>query len=300
MYDIIILGGGPAGCTAGVYAARYNLKTLIISKDVGGWVNTTPYIENFPAEPKAVPGYELGTRFKEQVKNLGAELVEDEIESVEKQEHYIIKTKSGKEFSGEALVYALGGEKRRLGVPGEEEFLGKGVFFCVTCDGPMFRDRVVAVAGGGDSAVLSALMLTEYAEKVYMFVRDPELTARPHRADLANENPKIEILYNTSVKEIKGEKFVESVVLDNGKELKLKGLFIEIGMIPRTEFAENLGVELDHGLIKVNNDMTTNVEKLYAAGDLTTGSDRLAQIVTAAAEGAIAAHAAYRDLKGKK
>ncbi len=300
MRDLIILGSGPAGLTAAIYASRYNIKPLIIARDLG--IATESHrIDNYPGI-YGVTGLELIQRFQEHAKKLGAELVTSEILSIKKtEEGFKIKT-SEQEFEAKAIIYALGGKKNKLGIPGEKELVGKGVSYCATCDAPFYKEKNVAVIGGSDSALQSALLLAKFANKVYIVYRRAKFF-RPFPA-LVNEienNKKIETIFNHVPIEIKGKEKVESIIIqhvENQKkqELAIDGVFIEIGHEPNTELVADM-LDLDENKrIKVNADMSTSMPGLFAAGDCTNGSNMLDQIVTAAAEGAIAATTTYRYL----
>ncbi len=297
--DVAIIGAGPAGITAGIYALRYNLSTLVIGKIAGGWLPEITVIDNWPGEPKGVSGLELARRFKEHLLNMNPKFITEMVTKVtESKDLFVIETETGKRFQAKSLIIATGSKKRQLNVPGEKEFLGKGVSYCVTCDGPLFRDRRVAVVGGGDSAVMAALMLAEYAKEIHIIVRDNEFIAKPYRVELLKKYNKVRFHFDTTVKEIFGKKFLEGVVLNNGNKLTIDGLFVEIGVIPANKLAKQLGLELDKtGRIVVKDDMSSSKPKVFAAGDVTNGSNNFAQIVTAAAEGAIAANSVYKVLK---
>ncbi|MBW2988112.1 thioredoxin reductase [Candidatus Woesearchaeota archaeon] len=298
IFDVAIIGAGPAGVTAGIYALRYNLKTIVISPNIGGWISKTPVIENWPGVLK-ISGVELAQRFQEHLRSLQPELVEEKALEIKNEGNiFTIKTEGSSEFKARAIILATGSEKRKLNVPGEQEFLGRGVSYCATCDGPLFRGKRVAVVGGGDSAAVSALMLSEYAEKVYIIVRESEMIAKPARVDQITAKANIEVIYNTTIKEMFGDKMLQGVRLSDGKELEVEGVFVEIGMIPNNKLAKQLGLELDtRGLIVVREDQSTSIEGVFAAGDVSTGSNRFAQIISAAAEGAIAANSVYKSLK---
>ncbi len=298
--DVAILGGGPAGATAAVYALRYSLSTIIISENIGGWMREAPMISNFPSAPGEINGLDLSAKFKEQLNELKAEIVEEKVIQVKKVGNiFYIKTNNS-EYAAKTVIYALGSEKRKLNVPGETEFFGKGVSACVTCDGPLFSGRVVGVVGGGDSAAVAALMLSEYAKEVHLFSKELELRSKPSLTKRMINSDIIKIHKGVSILKINGEKFLNSVNLDNKKEIELQGLFIEVGMIPTTKIAQEVGVKIGKwGLIEVKEDMATAVPGFFAAGDLTTGSNRFRQIATAVGEGAIAANSTYEYLRAK-
>ena len=288
MYDVIIIGGGPAGVAAAIYSQRYKLKTLLITKNTGGMVLDSHLIENYPGFTK-ISGVELSKKFEEQIKHLNIEKIEAEIIDIDN--NLTLTDKNNNKYETKNIILALGTEKRKLNVQGEEKFLGKGVSYCYTCDAPFFKDKTVAIVGGSDSAAKAALLLADYAKKVYIIYRKENLRCEPHYLEKI-KNKNIEILNNTEIKEIKGTNFVESVTLTNSK-LKLDGVFIEIGTIPATNLAKKLNIELDeNNYIKVNNKQETNIKGVYAAGDIT--NQLLKQIITAAAQGAIAANSIFQ------
>ncbi len=295
-YDVVIIGGGPAGLSAAVYSTRYELKTVVIAEEVGGYVNESPLVENYLGIPN-IKGIELARKFTEHAKISGADIVMEKVKEIKKNNNFVILT-DDKEFTAKAIIFATGSRKRHLNVPGEENHIGLGVSYCATCDGPLFKDKVVTVVGGGDSAKATALLLTEYAKKVYVLVRDENFIGKVTLSKRVMEHPKIEVLFNTEIKELKGEPLLKEAVLSNGETLKTEGLFVEIGLIPNVELAKSIGVNLDkHNLINVTPGMETNVKGVFAAGDVTNGSNSLRQDITAAAEGAIAATSAYKYLR---
>ena len=295
MYDLIIVGGGPAGLTAGIYAARFNLKAVLIGSHIGGYMNEAPSIENWPGE-KSISGMDLTTKMKDQVKELGVEIIEEEVVEVKK--GFSVKTKTNKEFKGKNIILALGTERRRLDIKGETEFAGRGVSYCATCDSPFFKDKVVAVAGGANSAVMAAMLLSKFAKEVHILYRKEALRADPYWVDKINNQKNIKVHFKVNIKEIKGDAMVNSILLDNGKEMKLDGVFVEIGSVPATSLATSLGVKLcSKGCIEVDETQQTNVKGVYAAGDITNASNYMRQIITACGEGAIAAESVYKSLK---
>jgi thioredoxin reductase (NADPH) len=304
-YDVIILGSGPGGLGAAVYSARYNLKTLVIGKLLGGYAAEAHLVENYLGY-KSITGIELSQKFREHAESLGAKiLLGVDVISVKKTRDGLeVASSENKKYSCRALVIALGTQKRKLECPNEDKFLGKGISYCASCDAPFFRDKIVGVVGGSDSAGTIALMLAEHAKKVYIIYRKEELRAEPITKKRIDENKKIEIIYKSNVAELKGSNKLESVVLDtDGKpsELKIDGLFIEIGTVPSTVIFKELGVEVtEEGYIKVKEDMSTNVPGIYAAGDITTASNGFRQIITAAAEGGVAANSIFKYIKEKK
>ncbi len=305
MFDLIIIGAGPAGLTASIYASRYRLKHLVIGKEVGGIATETSEIGNYPGFPM-ITGPELMQKFSEHAKSLGTEILTEEVVKLRKIENgFEVETASGSTFQTKSIILAVGLKRRRLNVPGESEFTGRGVSYCATCDAWFYKDKTVCVIGGSDSAAVAALTLAQFAKKVYIIYRRDKMRCEPIWMEKIEENDKIEIVYNTNVTEIIGKDKVEAVRLDNpykGSDLlKLDGVFVEIGFVPGLELASELGIETNEkGYIKIDAHGATNVPGVFAAGDITTGSDDLRQIITAAAEGAIASYSAFKYVKGKR
>jgi thioredoxin reductase (NADPH) len=304
IYDLIIIGSGPAGLAASIYASRYKMSYLAIGKEPGGQANEAHKIENWPGTI-SISGFELLKKMREHTEKLGGKIVMDSVSSVKKNGDVFEVTTHAGQYQAKNIILALGMEYRKLQIPGETEFKGKGVSYCPTCDAAFFKDKVVAVAGGGNSAGSAALLLAEYASKVFLIYRGGQLKVDPAYQEKISGNGKIEVVYSTNIKEIKGDKAVEKIILDKkyneSDELAAQGVFIEIGSEPGVEIAKQLGVETDgQGFIKVNADQSTNVEGVYAAGDATTGSNKMRQIITAAAEGAVAAGSVYKTIQLKK
>lgn len=309
IYDLIIIGSGPAGLTASIYASRYKLSNLVVGKLLGGTITWAHKVENFPGYT-SISGIELGQKMGEQAKGLGAEILMEDIARVEvsggTEKHFKLTTESNKEFESRALIVTTGTERKKLEVPGEKEYLGRGVSYCTNCDAPFFKDKTIALVGGSNAAVGGAVHAAEFAQKVYIIYRKEELRAEPIWVEEAKGNPKIEIIYNTNVTEIIGDSSrVTGVKLDcpyQGKEaITLDGVFVEIGGVPASSYLVPLGVELDeNNYVKVNEKMETNLPGLFAAGDVTTHSLIMSQAITASADGAIAAGYAYKYLKGQK
>lgn len=291
IYDTIIIGAGPAGLSAALYSARAELKTLLIDKQgPGGQAATTHLVENYPGVA-SVSGPELATNMFTQVMELGVELVIEEIQNISLKGDIKEIVTDGGEYQGKTVIIATGVQPRKLGVSGEEAFRGRGVSYCATCDGAFFKGKKVAVIGGGDSAIEEANFLTRFVEKLYIVHRRAELRATKVIQKRAMENPKIEFVLDSVVKEIAGDKKVEKILVENiktGEEhaVDVDGVFIYVGNDPSTKFLEGQ-INLDeYGYIITNEDMETNVPGVYAAGDIRVKS--LRQIVTAAADGAIA------------
>ena len=307
-YDIIIIGAGPAGLTAGMYAGRQNSKTLVIDKGMAGGLGLeVPIMQNYPGF-ELVSGMELIGKMKAQSENYCEILENTVIDSIEKNEDgFHLKTKNSpllmtsddegeKEFFTKSLILATGASHRHLNVPGEDEFLGRGVAYCATCDGMFFIGRDVLMVGGGNSAVTEALYLKNLGCNVKLVHRRDELRCE-HHLQKALEEKEIEVIWNATVEEIKGDMVVESVRLNrNGQEedYKTDGVFIAIGDDPSNEIAKELGIGLDEdGYIITDKKQATNVEHVYSAGDITGG---VKQWVVACGEGAVAAMSAYNDL----
>jgi thioredoxin reductase (NADPH) len=301
VYDLIIIGAGPAGLTASIYASRYKIEHLVIGREPGGQANEAHKIENWPGTI-SISGFELLQKMRSHAEKLGAKVILDSVSSIKKRDDFFEIIAQSGQYQAKNIILALGMEYRRLGIPGEDEFKGKGVSYCPTCDAAFFKDKIVSVIGGGNAAGSAALLLAEYARQVYLIYRGEKLKMDPTYLDKISTNSKIEVIYNTNVKEIKGGEVVEKIVLDRdyqGKnELETQGVFIEIGSEPGIEIAKQVGVGVDEqGFIIVNPDQSTNIPGIYAAGDVTTGSNKMRQIITAAAEGAVAAGSVYKKIQ---
>lgn len=305
-YDVIIIGSGAAGLSAGLYAGRYGLKTLIIGAELGGETARAGVIENWPGDVE-VDGFQLIMRMREHAQKNGAEMVAGEVKSAEKSENgFIVTLEQGNTYVGTALILAQGSNRRRLGLPNEEELTGRGVHYCVTCDGPVYTDKTIAVVGGGDASVKGINLAAQYAKKIYLIVRESEIKAEPiNRERMEELGEQVEVLYETEVKEIVGEEKLEKVVLskeyNGGTDLNIDGLFIEIGAVPDVEVADQLGVSLDeHGYTAADNMMITNVPGVFVAGDMVNIFGHFKQIVTAAATGSVAATSVFEYIKKHK
>lgn len=305
IYDLIIIGAGPAGLAAGIYSSRYNLKNLIISETLGGMAQEAWHIENYPGIIK-ISGQELTQKMAEQAKALGSEILIDQVGKVSCQKKiFQVKTVGGKFFQSRSLILAMGTKNRQLNVPGEAQFLGRGVSYCFTCEGIFYRDKTVAVVGGGNAAVNAALALARYTKKVYILVRKNKMRAQDALINKIKKNKKIKILYNCQVKNLEGKEKLEKIILAGTgrrsvptRKLTLDGLFIEIGTVPSDALREQLAVERDQlGYIKVDTCQKTNVSGVFAAGSITSATCYLNQIVVVAAQGAVAAHSANVYLK---
>lgn len=302
MLDIVIVGGGPAGLSAGIYCGRAMLETLIVEeKSAGGQLMITDKIENYPGFPEGIGGFELTERLKEHAKKFGAKIKEyNKVEKVVK-EGKVFKVFAGEEtITAKAVIWAGGVVPKTLGVPGEKEFLGRGVSYCAVCDGAFFKGMEVAVVGGGDSALQESLFLTNFASKVYIIHRRDSFRAIKILQEKVKEHPKIEVLFNRVVEEIKGDKFVESLVLRNKETnqtetLKVSGVFVFIGNSPNVEGVKDLVELSESGFIKTNENLETKTPGLFAAGDVR--EKPLRQVVTAVSDGAISAMSAYHYIE---
>jgi len=300
IYDLIIVGAGPAGLGASIYSSRYKLNHLVIGEEIGGQVVEASEIENWAGE-KSISGRELMDKFIDQTKSLGANIIQKSIEKIEKQnEIFEATTADGEKYFSKAIILALGMKPRRMNAKGEKEFVGKGVSYCATCDAMFFRDKEVAVIGGGDSAAMAAQHLTEFAKKIYL-MHLAQTDWNPAREEELKKNGKVEFVTCEKVEEIKGEAKVKSIAYKIGEEIKelpVEGVFIEVGTIPGVVLAKNLGVAVDDkDYIIVDQTQATNVEGVWAAGDVTTGSNKFRQIITAVAEGAVASGSVYKKLR---
>lgn len=296
--DVAVIGAGMAGLTAAIYGLRFKLTVTVIAREPGGVITESALVENWPGE-KSVSGSDLMERVRAQADALGARFVFDGVKDVRgKSGAFTLSTAGGAAVSARAVILATGCERRKLGVPGEKEFAGRGVSYCATCDAFFFRDKTVAVIGGSDSAIAAAELLANFARAVHIIYRRDKLRSEPLRTERALANPKIKVIYNSVVESIEGKDTVTAVKLNGGKKLAVDGVFVEIGFDPPRELPSQLGVALDeNGFVKIDAAGRTNVPGIYAAGDVTTGSNMMRQLVTAAAEGAIAAQSAYEDLK---
>jgi len=295
IYDVIILGGGPTALGAAIYAARFALDLLIIGKTFGGLIASTHIVENYPGIT-SVSGPELMEMFREHINSLNIPYITDEIKSIEKiDNHYILKSYF-MSFKAYTIIIATGSERKKLGIPGEEKFTGRGVSYCATCDGMFFKDKILAVIGGNDSAAKEALFLSQHAKKVFIIYRGDKIRAEPINKKRVDENNKIEIINNTNIVEIKGDNSVTSIIFDNGKDFKVDGVFIEVGSIPQSQIAIEIGVKVNiKKEILINRNSETNIPGIYAAGDVADAPFK--QAITGVSEGVIAAYSIFDYIK---
>lgn len=298
MFDLVIVGTGAAGFSAAIYAARSKMKTLVIGSEIGGTTAKAWEIENYPGFKKIL-GRDLMEKMKKQVEDLGVEVRPGTVNEIVKNEDYFsIKTVVSGDIEAKTVILATGTKNRHVGVVGEKEFYGKGVSYCATCDGYFFRDKTVAIIGGGDSAATAGLFLGEICKKVYIIFRKPEMRAEPFWIDALERNEKVEFVSQKNVAEIGGSAKVEFVKLDDGSQLAVDGVFVQIGADPETMLADKIGAEKDEfGFIQVDKTQETNISGLFAAGDVTSASNHFHQVATSVSEGAIAANSAFLYLK---
>jgi len=301
--DIAIVGGGPSGLTAAIYGARARYRTVIFEKMAhGGLMTTTEWVENYPGFPEGISGFELAEKMEKQATQFGAEIEYSEITKIEVMENKLKRITAGDEvFFAKAVIFSTGTTLRKLDVPGEKEYSGRGVSYCATCDGAFFKDKIITVIGGGDSAVEEGTFLTKFGKKVYIVHRRSELRASKIVQERAFRNDKIEFIWDSVVEEIKGDRTVESVILKNLKTGELKehrtdGIFVFVGQIPNSQLLRELGAELDeNGFVKTDDSLSTSLPGIFAAGDVR--SKFQLQIATAVGEGALAEKAAEKYIE---
>jgi len=302
LYDIAIVGSGPASFSASIYASRYRLKNIIFGRQMGGTISDTHKVCNYPGVSD-ISGLELATRMYEQTKEQGAEISLESVKDIKKENNiFKLITDADKEYYSKTVIIATGTKRNKLALPREELFLGKGLSYCATCDGMFYKDKVVAVIGGSNAATMAASMLSDIAKQVYIIYRGTELRGEPAWIEVVETKENITVLFETLVIGLEGTDRLERVKLSkaykNSSYLDVDGVFVEIGSEPNIVLPMKLGLELDERqYIKVQKDQSTNIEGIWAAGDCTTASNDFRQVVTAVAEGAIAANSIYTYLK---
>ena len=302
IYDLVIIGSGAAGLSASIYAGRYRTNVLVIGEKFGGETATAGNIENYPSY-KSIDGFELMNLMKEQAEALGIKVLFDKVTKIDRTKHCFNVFVGDASYQANSIIFAVGAERRRLNLPNETELSGKGVHYCVTCDGPVYGGKKIAMVGGGDASVKGVNLAAEYVDKIFLIVRGKEIIAEPiNYEQMKKLGDKVEVLLETKVKKIIGKNKLEKLVLSEpykeSNELIVDGLFVEIGAVPNVELAQSLGVELDErGYIKADNMMRTNVDGVFAAGDTVNHFGEFKQDITAAAMGAVAATSAYEDHK---
>ena len=303
LYDTIIVGSGPAGLTASIYCSRYKLNHLIFGEVIGGQFVNSVGVENYPGFT-SISGPDLAQAFKKHAESYGVKIRQERVKGIRKEDKvFTVVTETGDSSKARSLILAMGRKYRWLNIPGEKEFVGKGVSYCATCDAPLFKGKEVAIVGGGNAAVAASVHAAAFAKKVYLIHRRDQYRADPIWVERMRATKNVEEVLSRQVREIRGGKTVKEVVLDKphkGKKmLEIQGVIIEIGLEPVSELAQALGVELDkQGSIKINPDHSTNIPGVFAAGDIAQlpGAVRLNQIINSAGDGAEAAAAAYQYL----
>ncbi len=296
IFDLAIIGGGPVGLAAAMYAGRLDMDVIIFGDEMGGTITLTDVVENYPGFKK-ISGTDLGERLKEHAEDYEVEFREDRVEKVEHHEDVYRVFSEEESHLSKSLLFATGTKHRKLDVPGSEKFEKRGVHYCALCDGPVYRDKIVGVVGGSDSASKEAILLEKFAKKVYVIYRGEKIRPEPINARRIEESRKIDVMTSTNVVEIMGDETVNKVLLDreyNGKkELELDALFIAIGGIPLSDMAKSLGVETNEkGEIKIDRTGKTNIPGVFAAGDVV--DTEFKQAITGVGEGVAAAYQAYR------
>ncbi|MCK9578018.1 FAD-dependent oxidoreductase [bacterium] len=300
-YDLIIIGLGPAGITAGIYAKRQNLNCVVVGKSFGGqMMSKSVEIENYPGFEK-ITGYELMERMKKHLESLKVDIEEGEVLEIEKNDLFKVKLDSDEILYGKSIIIATGANHKELNIEGESDYLGKGVSYCTTCDGPLFRGKDVVIIGGGDAGFEAARFLSTYTNKIYILEKGKEPLASMVNQNIVSKDPKIEIICNADIKKIEGKDFVEKIVYEANEEnkvLQVGGVFIQIGYTPASDIFRKLVSFNNKKEIITNPDTCeTNVLGIFAAGDVSSG--RVKQIITACSDGAKAALSAYKYLNNK-
>ncbi|HNX37372.1 MAG TPA: thioredoxin-disulfide reductase [Candidatus Cloacimonadota bacterium] len=297
-YDVIIVGAGPAGLSAAIYSARGGLSTAVFERAIiGGQITVTSDVENYPGFEEPVDGVELTDKMKKQAERFGAVFYDEEITAIGLEGLCKIIETGYDKYRAKSIIFCTGAHPRRMNVPGEERLIGRGVSYCATCDGALYRDKVVAVVGGGDSAVEEGMFLTRFAKKVYVIHRRDSLRAQKIIQERAFKNPKMEFIWDTVIQEVRGKDRVEELELYSRKKesvtvLPVDGVFVYVGILPNNQLLESR-VELDSGgFVITDENMHTNIPGIYAAGDIR--KTVLRQVVTATSDGAIAAWSAEK------
>lgn len=299
MYDVIIIGAGSAGLPAGMYASRYKLSNIIIGEMPGGALATSHCVENWPGVLSA-PGGEIMANFRLHAENAGSTLIQDRVDEVSKvgEDHFSLRTMSGKTYESKRIILATGNEYKMLGVPWEKEFYGQGVSYCATCDGNFYKNLTVAVVGAGNTAITEALYLAEICKEVHILVRSDRIRAEDIWTEKAKNKSNIVIHYNTQAKEVMGSMMgVSGLKLQDDSVLPLDGVFVAIGSSPFSKIVDGLQADKDaEGCLIVDKRQETSVKWLYAAGDVTTNSNKFRQTIMSAAEGCLAANSIHEDI----
>jgi len=293
-YDLVIIGSGPAGLTAAIYAVRYRINFLVLGKIPGGLMTEAHKICNFPSY-EDISGFELTKKIMDQVKKLGTKIKFEEVSGIKKKRKGFEITTNKNKYDTKKIIFATGSERKKLGIAREKELTGKGISYCATCDAAFYKNKTVGVVGGSDAALNSALLLSEFAKKVYIIYRkDKFFRGEKILAEDVKKNKKIEVLFNSKITKLIGKNKLEAIEINGKKKLKVDGVIVEVGGVPSVELVENLGVQTEKKQIVVCDFQSTNVKGFFAAGDVT--NNPLKQIITACGEGATAANSVYREL----
>lgn len=303
-YDIAIVGSGPAGYSASIYASRYKLKNIVFGKMIGGTISEAHKVCNYPGISD-ITGLELGMKFQQQAKENGADILNESIIDIKKEDNlFKLITNSGKEFLSKTVLIATGTDRCKLAIPDEDKYLGKGLSYCATCDAMFYKGKTVAVIGGANAATMAAVMLSDIAKQVYIIYRGTELKGEPAWIDQVNSRKNISVIFTTVVTGLEGEEKLKKIKLskeyNNSQYLEIDGLFVEIGSEPNNILPSKLELNVDEkGYIQVDSTQATNLDGVWSAGDCTTNSNKFKQVVTAVAEGAVATNAIYSYLRNK-
>ncbi|RLC35173.1 hypothetical protein DRH14_01470 [Candidatus Shapirobacteria bacterium] len=305
-YSLIIIGSGPAGLTASIYASRFKIDNLVVGQALGGLAFEAHKICNFPTETE-ISGMDLVTKMQQHVEDSGAKILIDKVIEIEaiSQDEFKLTTQMGKTFLASAILLATGTEHRHLNLANEDKLLGKGISYCATCDAMFYRGKTVAVVGGGNSAHTASLYLAEVAKKVYQIYRGDTLKGEQVWIDQLKNHKNIEILYKTQLTDLKGDSKLEAIVLDKQyqgkKELVVDGLFVEIGTVPQSDLIDQLELKTDDsGYVLVGADQKSSRDRVWVAGDITTNSNSFRQVITACSEGAVASASIFKFLQQSK
>jgi thioredoxin reductase (NADPH) len=286
MLDVVIIGSGPAGLTSAIYAKRAELSVVVIEKEYlgTGQIAESSLVDNYPGIPET-DGYSLGEAFREHAERLGTEFIEAEVTSIEKKDNiFICKCDNGDTIEAESVIFATGCHHRNLGIEDEAKYTGKGISYCAVCDGAFYKDKTATVIGGGDTALDDALYLSDICSRVNLIHRRDEFRGSKLTLERLKSKENVNIITKANVKNITGEKKIESIVLDTGEIVNTDGLFVAVGMVPQTELLKDFDVLDNNGYVKAQEDCRTSCDGLYVAGDIRT--KKLRQVITAAADGA--------------
>lgn len=302
IYDIAIIGSGPAGLSSSIYASRYRLSNIVFGKIIGGTISEAHKVCNYPGMPN-ISGIDLGYKMYEQAKEEGTTFIQDSIKDIAKEgDPFKLVTDSGKEYLSKTIIIATGTERNKLVIPNEDKYIGKGLSYCSTCDAMFYKDKVVGIVGGSSAATMSATMLSEIAKDVYIIYRGEALRGEPAWIEQATNKENVHLILQTVITELSGEERLEKVKLskpyNNSEYLDLDGLFVEIGSEPNKDLPSKLNLNTDEkGYIVVDEKQRTSIDGIWAAGDCTTNSNSFKQVITACGEGAVASNDIFEYLK---